>query len=706
MKANKYKSGGITGLARMGVNKLLTFGFGASIVASIVVGLVAWISLTGIATNVGDITVNAQLVNDGMVEVAGNTRKASDDTEVMVNEAGAMVNDANAMVKNVKEKVLSNVKTTSDGISLIGDSLGKIVEKIGNSTKSATKASDNMVKMVDTLYEIDDASGEIASDLELKIIPAAESNMKGIVTIEESFERIVKNFTELIEKEGIDVVTMIRETQALLESIKRVNLPLVRSVKENVKTGLKQVKSVEESLNDFSSELGFFTSNTEDAQKSMAAMASELVENKNEIEQKFLPLVNEVNANTQEGKDQMLTMVKTLEDLSLKLVGFNSQLKEFGSGFGLFVKKTEEASGVSKAIKEEALRASENAKSTKTMMLVIIVSIILALIGLSIVIRNAISKPIKAAVESLDSASNEVTSASMQISKSSQSLAQGSSEQASSLEETSSSMEEMASMTKQNSANAEEAAKLVDMCSVSAEEGNKAVAEMNSSMGEINASNKKIAEITKVIDGIAFQTNLLALNAAVEAARAGEHGKGFAVVAEEVRNLAQRSATAAKDTAKLIEDSVAKADNGATLAGKCRESLEGIVKNVTKVTTLTKEIANASVEQSEGIEQVSNAVQQMDQITQQNAASAEETASASEELSAQAQNLKEQVEMLSSHVGIKEKRSLHGSRSNAQLPEPSNVKGNGNDSDNGSGTTEPEVLIPLDENRVVEHLNT
>lgn len=697
MKADKHKSGGITGLARMGVNKLLTLGFGASIVASIVVGLVAWMSLTGITTNVEEITENAQLVNDGMVEVAGNTKKASDETEVMVNEAGAMVNDAKAMVKNVEGKVLSNVKTTSDGIILIGDSLGKIMEKIANSSELATKASDNMVKMVNTLYEIDDASTNISNDLELKIIPAAESNMKGIVTIEKSFEKIVKDFTELIEKEGIDVNTMIGESNALLESINRVTLPLVRSVKDNIKTGSKQIKTVAESLNEFSSEVGFFTSNTEDAQKNMKVMTSGLVENANEIEQKFLPLVNEVKANTQEGKVQMLAMVKTLEGLGLKLEGFNSQLIEFGSGFGLFVKKTEEASGVSKAIKEEALGASGNAKSTKTMMLVIIVSIVLALIGLSVVIRNAISKPIKTAVESLDSASHEVTSASIQISESSQSLAQGASEQASSLEETSASMEEMASVTKQNAINAEEAANLVSMCNDAAESGNKIVGEMNNSMEEINASSKKIAEITKVIDGIAFQTNLLALNAAVEAARAGEHGKGFAVVAEEVRNLAQRSATAAKDTTVLIEDSVKKAGNGVKLAVKCREALQDIVKNVIKAKELTNGITTASTEQSEGISQVSNAVQQMDQVTQQNAASAEETASASEQLSAQAQNLKEQVEMLSSHVGIKEKKSLHGRRSNAQLPEPGNVKGNGN------GATEPEALLLPDEDRVVEH---
>ncbi len=700
MKTDKHKGGGITGIARMGVNKLLTFGFGASIIASVVVGLVAWISLTDITTNVEDITENAQLVNDGMVEVAGNTKKASDDTEVMVNDAGAMVNDAKAMVKNVEEKVLHNVKTTSEGIGLIGDSLGKIVEEIGNSTESATKASDNMVKMVDSLYEIEGASADISSDIELKINSSVESSMKGIDRIEKSFEKIVKNFTELTERDGIDTATMILESQALLESINRVSLPLVRSVKDNIKTSAKELKIVEESLNDFSAEVGYFTSDTEDAKKSMTAMAKDLVENKNEIEQKFLPLVNEVKVNIQAGENQMLAMVKTLEGLGLKLEGFNSQLIEFGSGFGLFVKKTEEASGVSKVIKEEALGASGNAKSTKTLMLVIIVSIVLALIGLSIVIRNAISKPIKTVVESLDSASEQVTSASIQISGSSQSLAQGASEQASSLEETSASMEEMSSVTKQNADNAEEAANLVNMCSGAAEDGSKIVGEMNSSMEEINASSKKIAEITKVIDGIAFQTNLLALNAAVEAARAGEHGKGFAVVAEEVRNLAQRSATAAKDTTVLIEDSVQKAGNGVELAVKCGDALQDIVKNVMKAKELTNGITTASTEQSEGINQVSNAVHQMDQVTQQNAASAEETASASEELSAQAQNLKEQVEMLSSHVGIKEKKLLDDS-SNAQLPESGNVEGDGNG--NGNGVTEPEALMSPSENRIVEH---
>ena len=332
-------------------------------------------------------------------------------------------------------------------------------------------------------------------------------------------------------------------------------------------------------------------------------------------------------------------------------------------------------------------------------------------------ITGKVTTVIKNMVGSLTECSTQIASASEQVSSSSQSLAEGSSEQATSLEETSASMEEMSSVTKQNAVNAEEAAKLVDMCSTAAVNGNSTVEEMNIAMEEINKGSKKIAEITKVIDGIAFQTNLLALNAAVEAARAGEHGKGFAVVAEEVRNLAQRSAAAAKDTTVLIDECVANADNGAKLAGKCGEALQDIVKNVKKATDLTKEINNASVEQSEGISQVNNAIQQMDQITQGNAASAEETASASEEMSAQTENLMDQVKTLSSLVGGNGNEEVHtvekkpirdtsaqdvrGVERTKLLHKPRSG-GNGDKVKNVLHNADLEAVIPMGANRIEE----
>ncbi len=299
-------------------------------------------------------------------------------------------------------------------------------------------------------------------------------------------------------------------------------------------------------------------------------------------------------------------------------------------------------------------------------------------------------------VGKLTEGSHQVAAASGEISSSSQSLAQGASEQASSLEETSASMEEMTSMTSQNAENSKEAASIAEQCNRNAETSSVSVNEMNKAMQDINDSSKKIGEIIKVIDGIAFQTNLLALNAAVEAARAGEHGKGFAVVAEEVRNLAQRSATAAKDTSDLIQDCISKADVGTKLSEECKTSLTDIVTNVKKVTSLIDEIAIASSEQSEGINQVSKAIHEMDQVTQQNAAAAEETASASEELSAQSQTLLEQVRVLSNEVGIEDGESP-GAYDNSHFNDVSQ------ESDLDHNPVDAEELIPMSANRIIEH---
>ena len=254
------------------------------------------------------------------------------------------------------------------------------------------------------------------------------------------------------------------------------------------------------------------------------------------------------------------------------------------------------------------------------------------------------------AVENLDKAlqqvaigAEQVTSASVQVSTGGQSLSQGASEQASSLEEVSSSLQEMSSMTKQNALNAREAKGVSEQARDSADKGVESMSRMSSAINKIKSSSDSTAKIVKTIDEIAFQTNLLALNAAVEAARAGDAGKGFAVVAEEVRNLAMRSAEAAKNTANLIEDAVKNSENGVAINAEVLKNFHEIAEKTNKVSQVVAEIAAASEQQDEGISQVNKAVEQLNQVTQQNAANAEESASAAEEMSSQSEEMRSMV---------------------------------------------------------------
>ncbi|PHV07964.1 methyl-accepting chemotaxis protein [Janthinobacterium sp. BJB412] len=222
-------------------------------------------------------------------------------------------------------------------------------------------------------------------------------------------------------------------------------------------------------------------------------------------------------------------------------------------------------------------------------------------------------------------------------------------QQASSLEETAASMIELTTTVKQNNENAEQACKLADTASSVAQRGGAAVDQMVQTMGAINESSRKIVDIISVIDGIAFQTNILALNAAVEAARAGEQGRGFAVVASEVRNLAQRSAAAAKEIKELIGDSVLRVEAGSRLVGQAGQTMDEVVSSVQRVTAIIGEISIASGEQRDGIEQISIAISQMDSVTQQNAALVEQAAAAADALQQQAASLAEAVSVFKLH---------------------------------------------------------
>lgn len=252
---------------------------------------------------------------------------------------------------------------------------------------------------------------------------------------------------------------------------------------------------------------------------------------------------------------------------------------------------------------------------------------------------NASVTNLQGMIQELNEAASNIGTAASEISAGNTDLSQRTEEQASSLEETASSMEEMTSTVKQNADNARDASKLAEAAREQAEKGGGVVKTAVSAMAEINSSSKKIADIIGVIDEIAFQTNILALNAAVEAARAGEQGRGFAVVAAEVRNLAQRSAGAAKEIKSLINDSVEKVEEGSRLVTTSGQSLEQIVTSVKQVSDIVAEIAAASQEQSIGIEQVNKAIMQLEQVTQQNAALVEQAAASSEAMSDQARGL-------------------------------------------------------------------
>jgi methyl-accepting chemotaxis protein len=239
---------------------------------------------------------------------------------------------------------------------------------------------------------------------------------------------------------------------------------------------------------------------------------------------------------------------------------------------------------------------------------------------------------VRRGTETIGTASREIAAGNLDLSSRTEL-------QASSLEKTASAMEELTSTVRQNAENAREANQLAASASDVARKGGEVVSQVVGTMGEINSSASKIADIIGVIDGIAFQTNILALNAAVEAARAGEQGRGFAVVASEVRNLAQRSAAAAKEIKTLIGDSVEKVERGSKLVGQAGVTMEEVVSSVKRVTDIMSEIANASAEQSAGIEQVNVSIIEMDSMTQQNASLVEEAAAAAQSLQDQAGEL-------------------------------------------------------------------
>ena len=336
--------------------------------------------------------------------------------------------------------------------------------------------------------------------------------------------------------------------------------------------------------------------------------------------------------------------------------------------------------------------------------IIVIGTIIAILLGFAFafLITRAVTKPLNIIIRGMSEGADQVASASGQVSSSSQSMAEGASEQAASIEETSSSMEEMSSMTKKNAENANLADTFMKETNQIVSNANSSMDQLIHSMQDITSASEETSKIIKTIDEIAFQTNLLALNAAVEAARAGEAGAGFAVVADEVRNLAMRASDAAKNTAQLIEGTVKKVNDGSNLVLSTNDAFAQVAESSSKVGNIVSEIAEASKEQSNGIEQVNMAITEMDKVVQQNAANAEESAAASEEMNAQAEQLKEYVGNLVMLVtGRKDHEKSNIYHGKTMRPvffrEPKKISTKDKMLANDSKEVRPDQVIPFDD---------
>jgi len=394
-------------------------------------------------------------------------------------------------------------------------------------------------------------------------------------------------------------------------------------------------------------------------------------------------LLRDAQTKTAEYRKALLAFI-TLEE---QMVGHQQQM----------MSAAEETTAESAQLQQELQDLMKvRAARANTLVLGVVVSAILLGLVLSYFINRGITGPLSKIINELNQGAEQTTSAASQVSSASQQLAQGASEQASSLEETSASLEEMTAVTQQNSMSAKEASRLGGDTFQASEEANQRMGEMRTVIENMNSASEETAKIIKTIDEIAFQTNLLALNAAVEAARAGEAGQGFAVVAEEVRNLAQRAAEAAKETSELIEGTRMHSQQSVSIVEEVDEVLRKMGERAQKTKELVGEIAASSQEQSQGIEQVNTAVNQIDQVTQSNAANAEESASASEELNAMAETLQGTVDGLSALIAGQKARLKRqqdrpaGGKQTAPAARTSQVlhpHGNGNG--NGHGPSGP-----------------
>ena len=554
----------------------------------------------------------------------------------------AIVAYAQKQVDTILGNIDKEFKAFGDGESV--KEINDLVVKISNLAPKLLDAKKDKLRSDAESTSNNDALAKVTAELNSVL---AEINNKVVAVIDDiDFETAIA-IEEVLENANIKASENVKSIAKAFKEVSTATSNAIGQSKAalNVQANTYALNAaIFDTL--LSSDVSFIESSHKTVNSLCSKIGAELgVLPQNDEVAKIIKSMDETAILGNKLLDAKMQMLWLNESLELKSTSLTSNIATVNMGI------ISAAEDLQNSVSEKL--SSISAAVDKGNMAVVVITLFAIAVALSIgiVLPGSIAKVLNRIVESLKQSSNQVTSAACQVSNASQSLAEGASEQAAGFEETSSSLEEVASMTKQNADSAQQANTLATDARKAADAGNESMARMHEAIQDIQKGSDETAKIIKVIDEIAFQTNLLALNAAVEAARAGEAGKGFAVVAEEVRNLALRSAEAARDTSGMIEESVKNANNGVKIAAEVGKVLEDIVDGIGKTTDLVGEIAAASKEQSQGINQVNTAVNQMDRVTQANASNAEGSASASEELSTQAEQMNTVVQELSALIG-------------------------------------------------------
>lgn len=600
----------------MKLSTKLIGGFSAVAAITCLVGLIGWINMSRLSRDINDVAVKTLPLEQGIAQLAEKNESFRVAMRTLMNPMLSQ-EDKNNQYKNAEKyrKEIEDAIQALTAIPELPNEAKDLIAQIQAKEKEYLGVGDRFVglsKEVDKTGILNPHAFRGDMERFTKLHYAAMTKVFNLINFKEEFEGGDDAAQCEFGKWLASFKTDNEELQKALDAIKPSHEAFHRAIKK-IKEAMK----------------------AGDTATATMAYRLELKPSADKTFEHFA-ILTELAEKSQKLYEEMVTLgMVDLRKKQLELFDLIGKLQEF------------ERARVSKDLED----SRHNVKISRILTVSSVGAGVLLALAIGIFISVTVSRTIRRIASGLYEGSDQLVSAASQVSSSSQTLAETTSQQAAAIEETSSALEEMASMTRQNADNAAEANRLMGETKSIVSEANTSMEELAESMKEINRASEETFKIIKTIDEIAFQTNLLALNAAVEAARAGEAGAGFAVVADEVRSLAMRAAEAAKNTAALIEATVNKVKSGTAITERTREIFLRVAQSAEKVSELLGEIAVASDEQKDGIEQVNRAVSEMDKAVQNNAANAEETASAAEELNAQANELRGYVRELLAIVG-------------------------------------------------------